>query len=156
VQGIFSGPIGLLNDLTGAGVAFSLDLGATGSLAGKLRIVDASGHTVGAEAPGIILGSPPTKKPRSDKWPAFKRRFLRANPTCIVTGEPATEVHHYIEFDTRPDLELVEGNCRPVRDHEVHWYFAHAAVDWSVANPDLDECAAVMRKAIEKMRRAKA
>lgn len=39
--------------------------------------------------------------PRLDygpEWPAISRRHLRANPTCVRCGAPATECDHIIPF----------------------------------------------------------
>jgi len=51
------------------------------------------------------------------KWLRFRAAYLAAHPLCadcqqIGRIEAATEVHHLERLRDRPDLRLVEANCR--------------------------------------------
>lgn len=46
-------------------------------------------------------------------WQRFRAFFLRSHPLCAdCERQPAVDVHHKVKLRERPDLRLVEDNCR--------------------------------------------
>ena len=52
-------------------------------------------------------------------WRAVRKQFLKANPTCCMCGQPATEVDHIVSIRERPDLRLRWSNLRAL-DRSCH------------------------------------
>ena len=61
---------------------------------------------------------------RSSKWPAVRRAHLKANPKCVVTGQPATDVHHIKPFHVAPSLELEPTNLASMT-RDAHFIVGH-------------------------------
>ena len=88
--------------------------------------------------PGVVAAG----VPRSSKWPAWLKAFLKGK-SCVCCGSkgPLTG-HHKIPFHLRPDLELVESNVAPVCDGtDCHLVLGHLK-DFQLYNPDFDADAA--------------
>jgi cytochrome c553 len=77
---------------------------------------------------------------RSSKWPALRRAYLTANPTCAACGGPATVVHHVLPFHLYPKLELEWGNLMAFCG-ECHFVVGHRG-NWRDYNPCAREDAA--------------
>lgn len=94
---------------------------------------------------------------RSPKWPAWVKSFLQGKVcACCGSRGPLTG-HHVIPFHVRPDLELVEGNVRPVCEgQDCHLVIGHLK-DWKLWNEDFDRDAAAFlaarKAAIARQRR---
>lgn len=92
--------------------------------------------------------------PRSPHWPAVRRVWLHAHPTCAACGGTLdVQVHHVRPFHLFPELELDPANfvtlCERVgTDHHLH-YGHHG--DWHDFNPNVRADAA---KALAELRRA--
>jgi len=88
--------------------------------------------------PGLVAAG----VPRSSKWPAWLKAFLKGK-TCVCCGSkgPLTG-HHVLPFHLRPELELCEENVRPVCDGtDCHLVLGHLK-DFQLFNPDFDADAA--------------
>ena len=63
--------------------------------------------------------------PRSKDWSKVRKRFLKKNPVCAVSGKKKKlEVHHIKPFHLYPELELVESNLI-VLSKKYHLIFGH-------------------------------
>jgi hypothetical protein len=64
-------------------------------------------------------------KPRSGKWQAVEKAFLKRHPRCAVCASvKAVNVHHLVPYHKRSDLELDPLNLITLcRDH--HLTFGH-------------------------------
>lgn len=59
----------------------------------------------------VAQGKAPLGVTRSNKWPAARAAWLKANPTCAACGGRAKlEVHHRQPFHLNPSLELDPSN----------------------------------------------
>ena len=80
-------------------------------------------------------------EPRSDKWPAVRKRFLILHPTCVVCGSRKRLVaHHKFHVHLWPELELDESNLIPLCEGpgEHHLLFGHCG-DFKAWNPNVIE-----------------
>ncbi len=90
-------------------------------------------------------------KPRSSRWPAFKRAWLVDHPGCAVCGSTKkVEVHHIKPFHEHPELELDENNvitlCRSKKWHiDCHLDVGHNG-DFKKHNPHVVADAKKVRK----------
>lgn len=92
----------------------------------------------GQPDPGVVAAG----VPRSSKWPAWLKAFLKGK-SCVCCGSkgPLTG-HHKIPFHIRPDLEMIEGNVAPICDGtDCHLVLGHLK-DFQLYNPDFDADAA--------------
>ena len=85
---------------------------------------------------------------RSGKWPAVRKHYIEAHPTCEACGrEESLEVHHCEPFHEHPEKELDPDNlialCR--RCHELLGHLDK----WSSYNPAVREDAAGMLRKIK-------
>lgn len=59
----------------------------------------------------VAKGKAKLFKRRSSKWPALRKSFLEANPTCAACGcSTDLEVHHIKPYHKNPELELDPSN----------------------------------------------
>ena len=88
--------------------------------------------------PGVVAAG----VPRSSKWPAWLKAFLKGK-SCVCCGsKTGLTGHHLIPFHLRVDLEMVESNVRPVCDGtDCHLVIGHLK-DFRLYNPDFDADAA--------------
>ena len=88
--------------------------------------------------PGVLAAG---GVPRSPRWPAVSRAFLRG-ASCIACGQrEGLTAHHVIPFHVRPDLELDERNLVPLCSDRCHIVFGHFN-DFRLDNPEVREHAA--------------
>jgi hypothetical protein len=88
--------------------------------------------------PGLVSAG----VPRSGKWPAWLKAFLKGK-SCVCCGSrgPLTG-HHVLPFHLHPELELSESNVRAVCDGtDCHLVIGHLK-DFKLYNPDFDADAA--------------
>ena len=79
--------------------------------------------------------------PRSPKWDAWLKAFLRGK-SCIACGaRDGLTGHHVIPFHLRPDLELVESNVVPICSDRCHIVWGHLD-DFALDNPTVRQDAA--------------
>ena len=87
---------------------------------------------------------------RSDEWPSFRRKFIKAHPRCEACGtNRLLNAHHIIPFYMNKKLELIEDNLIVLcRKH--HLQVGHLG-DWKRFNPNVREDTAKMlsKKGIE-------
>lgn len=106
-----------------------------------LQVLYAVLQTIGiepyaAEHPLSLAGRAPT-------WTALRRKYLAANPVCIITGSKVDlDVHHVRPVSLFPELELVWDNLATVR-RDVHLLVGHCG-NWSLWNEDFHACAAAL------------
>lgn len=91
------------------------------------------------------------KKPRSPKWPATRRKYLKLNPACEVCGETVKlEVHHKVPFDNNPDLELDLDNLMTLCECATGGIICHLAIghcgDYTKYNPTVERDAAYFKE----------
>jgi hypothetical protein len=88
--------------------------------------------------PGLVAAG----VPRSSKWPAWLKAFLKGK-SCVCCGsKTGLTGHHVIPFHLRQDLELSESNVRAVCDGtDCHLVIGHLK-DFQLYNPDFDADAA--------------
>jgi hypothetical protein len=92
-----------------------------------------------ASDPGIVAAG---GHPRSPKWPAWLKAFLKGK-TCVCCGSkgPLTG-HHKIPYHIAPSLELDPTNVRPVCDGtDCHLVIGHFK-DFKLYNENFDADAA--------------
>jgi 5-methylcytosine-specific restriction protein A len=91
-----------------------------------------------------LFGRGPGGQPRSPKWPAVRRAWLRLHPACEVCGTTrALDVHHVVPFWQDRSRELDPTNLISLcRQH--HFTFAHYE-DWRLFNPTIRADAADWR-----------
>lgn len=66
-----------------------------------------------------------TKTKRSKRWPALRKQFLKAYPSCEACGGTMKLVaHHIIPVHIDPSLELDPTNLITLC-HDHHLHFAH-------------------------------
>lgn len=88
--------------------------------------------------PGVVAAG---GQPRSPRWTAFLRAFLKGK-TCIACGaRDGLTGHHVIPFHLRPDLELDPGNVVPLCEERCHIVWGHCD-DYALDNPTVREDAA--------------
>ena len=76
-------------------------------------------------------------QPRSSKWPAKERQWLKDHPQCEATGSRIhLNVHHKVPFHKQPELELDDNNLVTVR-RDVHLLIGHWN-NWKSYNPNID------------------
>jgi 5-methylcytosine-specific restriction enzyme A len=94
----------------------------------------------------VAKGKAKLLKRRSSKWPALRKAFLSANPTCAACGHTSDlEVHHILPYHENPELELDPNNLitlcdRPGPDNH-HLTVGHLG-DFKSKNPNVREDAA--------------
>ncbi len=100
------------------------------------------------------LDAPVTRKPRtprSPKWAAISKRFLKGK-VCAVCGRKEEIVaHHKRPFHLFPELELDESNLIPLcegRTVNCHLAVGHL-MSFKSHNPDVETDAAYMREKIK-------
>ena len=90
---------------------------------------------------------------RSPHWPAVRKQWLAAHPTCAACGGTQNiEVHHKSPFHLHPELELEPSNfitlCEPI-GKEHHLKIGHTVngkSSWKINNPDVvRDAAAALR-----------
>lgn len=81
----------------------------------------------------IVPPLPEGHHPRSGKWPAFLRDFLKAHRQCEGCGRAAATGHHRRPFHLFPDLELDPSNIAAVCVG-CHWVICHCG-DWKLYVP---------------------
>ncbi len=107
-------------------------------------------QTVGFDP--LPFGHPLAVTGRSSQWEALRKRFLKENPVCVVSGlKSDLQVHHVVPFHRDQSLELEWSNLRTVA-RPYHFLVGHLC-DWSAANPDFDAHAAEWRERIARRRR---
>ena len=96
---------------------------------------------------------------RSGQWPAVRKAWLEAYPSCArCGGTDHVEVHHCEPFSVNPDRELDRTNFLTLCMHptrQCHWQAGHFAESWSVFNPDVRTDAAKFRKGREEAKKPK-
>lgn len=106
-------------------------------------------QAIGIEPYGT--GHPLSVAGRAPGWTALRRRYLAANPVCIITGSYVDlDVHHVKPVSLFPELELAWDNLATVR-RDVHLLVGHCG-NWSLWNEDFHECAAWLAKAWRQSR----
>jgi hypothetical protein len=88
-------------------------------------------------AGSIIPPMPAAARPRSGKWPAFLKRFLKLNPLCAGCGRKAETGHHVVPFHVDPARELDPDNVVAVCIPD-HFVLCHAG-SWSLVVPNCRE-----------------
>lgn len=87
--------------------------------------------------------------PRSPKWPAVRRKWLKLNPVCEVCNRKTKlEVHHIIPFHLKPELELDENNFITLCENPAafcHYIIGHCAISWLKYDPYVVHNAAVIK-----------
>lgn len=113
-------------------------------------------HTLRKLLAGAHLDEKPGEGSRSPHWPAMRRQWLEAHPTCAACGgRDHLEVHHQKPFHLHPELELEPSNLitlceRPGR--ECHYLWGHNGESWSEFNPEVVADTAAELKRLEKRR----
>ena len=92
--------------------------------------------------PGLVAAG----VPRSSKWPAWLKAFLKGK-VCIACGQrEGLTGHHVVPYHEDPSRELDPTNVEPIcgdRCHIVHGHFN----DFSLSNPTVrEDCAAYRAK----------
>ncbi len=84
--------------------------------------------------------------PRSGKWPAVRRAFVKSNPYCSACGTTRElEVHHIIPFHIDASRELDTANLLTLCQ-DCHFYIGHLK-DWNRYNPQVrDDALALFRR----------
>ena len=73
-------------------------------------------------------------RPRSSRWKALRKRFIRQNPRCEACGAGNDlEAHHIFPYHLFPELELEEGNLITLCG-TCHFVFGHLK-DWGSYDP---------------------
>lgn len=94
---------------------------------------------------------------RSPHWPAVRKFWLTANPTCAACGgTDCVEAHHKRPFHLHPELELSRSNLVTLCQHPsrtCHFHFGHCATSWSDFNPHVVEDAATFLSRIADAKR---
>lgn len=81
--------------------------------------------------------------PRSSKWSAVRRAFVKSNPYCAACGTAKElEVHHLVPFHLDASRELDPTNLLTLCN-ECHFFIGHLK-DWTSCNPYAREDAALM------------
>lgn len=88
----------------------------------------------------------PAESLRSPHWPAVRKLWLKAHPTCAACGgDKNVEVHHKEAFHLHPEKELDPTNfislCEAT-SRECHFRYGHF-FNWSDINPNVEKDAAV-------------
>lgn len=105
---------------------------------------------------GIKIPDKPTFTiPRSSKWPAVRKKWLKEKqPECQVCDRKTKlEVHHIIPFHIKPELELDTNNFITLCENPscfCHYVVGHCALSWLRYDPDVVTNATIIRS----MRRA--
>lgn len=78
---------------------------------------------------------------RSSLWPSARALHLRLEPQCAGCGaEKELEVHHVMQFNAHPELELEQTNmitlCR-AHGTGCHWHLGHGGKNWRDGWPDV-------------------
>ena len=76
---------------------------------------------------------------RSWGWGKVRKVHIKANPTCAACGrKDGLEVHHIIDYSTRPEMELAPLNLLTLCDKgtKCHFTFGHLG-DWQSINPQV-------------------
>lgn len=88
--------------------------------------------------------------PRSGKWPAVSKRFLKGKK-CAVCGRAESVIaHHKKPFHEFPELELDTDNLIPLcegRTINCHLAVGHL-FSWKSHNPDVERDAATIRQKV--------
>lgn len=105
---------------------------------------------------------PPTR--RSSRWPAARRRHLKANPVCAACGsQTGLEVHHIIpvhtvlgkEKELDPENLLTLCEARKGSGRDCHFLFGHSLF-WRGWNPwAVADAAEFFSRVVESARLAK-
>lgn len=87
---------------------------------------------------------------RSPKWPAARRRHLKAHPSCAACGaRKGLQVHHVVPFARKPSRELDPTNlvtlCEYVGGWECHQAIGHGG-SFKFYNPGVRRDAAEILK----------
>ena len=84
--------------------------------------------------------------PRSSKWPAVRKAFVKSNPYCAACGTTKElEVHHIIPFHIDASRELDTANLLTLCQ-DCHFYIGHLK-DWNRYNPQVrDDALALFRR----------
>lgn len=90
---------------------------------------------------------------RSSKWPATKKKHLRANPACQACGAVTEiEVHHMKPFHLHPTLELDPTNLITLcMENDCHLYVGHGD-NFRAYNPNVLADSAVVSAGKEKLK----
>jgi 5-methylcytosine-specific restriction endonuclease McrA len=104
----------------------------------------------------VAKGKAKLTKRRSSRWPALRKAFLEANPTCAACGSTSDlEVHHIKPYHQNPELELDPSNlivlCDKPGPDNHHLTVGHLG-SFRKANPDVVDDAADMLKFSRKPR----
>lgn len=93
--------------------------------------------------PGVIAAG---GVPRSPKWEAWLKAFLKGK-TCIACGaSDGLTGHHVVPFHVDPSRELDATNVVPICSDRCHIIFGHFN-DYRLENPGVSEdCAAYLSK----------
>lgn len=96
--------------------------------------------------------------PRSDKWPAARKKWLDQHPTCAACGGTLNlEVHHKKPFHLFPELELDPANyitlCEPfgIEHHLKVGHTVNGKSSWKLFNPNVVTDAADLLALARKM-----
>lgn len=79
-------------------------------------------------------------RPRSSKWPTFRKRWLADHPVCAACGRRKNVVpHHLLPVHLFPHLELSEENLISLCETgpgstNCHCLIGHCG-DWAAYNP---------------------
>lgn len=88
------------------------------------RLVGDRPLLTGDAAGPIVPPMPAPPRPRSPKWPAVLKKFLKLHPTCEGCGRKAETAHHVVPFHVESARELDPTNlvavCIP-----CHFCLAH-------------------------------
>lgn len=94
--------------------------------------------------------------PRSPKWPAFRKAWLRDNPLCAACGTALNlEVHHIIPVHVASNGELSESNVLTLCDgptRSCHWHIGHC-YNWRGWNNDVISDAARFLQRVQESAR---
>jgi 5-methylcytosine-specific restriction enzyme A len=102
----------------------------------------------------------PGDKARSDRWPTFRRKFLKGKVCAACGGTKKLEAHHIRPFHKHPEDELKVSNLMPLcegnKDIECHLVVGHSFdfKGWNV-NARAD-ARALLKKKISNKRRVRA
>lgn len=113
-------------------------------------------RTIGVGADPGLVGS----QPRSPRWPAVMKDFLRGKACSVCGATKGLTAHHVVPFHVDPTRELDPANLLAVCDHApnatCHLEVAHLG-DWRRWNPEIREHAATLLAARQAaIRRQKA
>lgn len=101
----------------------------------------------------VIKGKAKLGHPRSPKWPAFEKEWLKTHDTCDgCGGREKLEVHHKEPYHLNPARELDPTNVKTLCESKKHGINCHLLLghrgNYKKYNEDVDKDARIWKEKI--------